>query len=123
MTNKYASCSSRGVVLGGAGGAMVPPDFGRSVNPISTRGTDYAHLITTGTPGFLDLPTALILQLRDGGTSQKYVETCLYGGRNCPFPPDLNRVNPSVKKLLGRVSSFLLVPPSMRLNGNSIFTI
>ena len=24
-------------------------------------GTDYAHLITTGTPGFSDLPTALIL--------------------------------------------------------------
>ena len=24
-------------------------------------GTDYAHLITTGTPGFLDLPTALII--------------------------------------------------------------
>ena len=23
------------------------------------RGTDYAHLITTGTPGFSDLPTAL----------------------------------------------------------------
>ena len=23
-------------------------------------GTDYARLITTGTPGFLDLPTALI---------------------------------------------------------------
>ena len=38
----------RGVV---PGGAMAPPDFGRSVNPISTtRGTDYAHLITTGTP-------------------------------------------------------------------------
>ena len=36
-------------------------DFGRSVNPISTRGTDYAHLITTGTPGFSDLPTALLL--------------------------------------------------------------
>ena len=28
---------------GGAGGAMAPPDFGRLVNPISTRGTDYAH--------------------------------------------------------------------------------
>ena len=40
-----------GVVPGG--------DFGRSVKPISTRGTDYAHLITTGTPGFSDLPTAL----------------------------------------------------------------
>ena len=38
---------------------MTHPDFGRSVNPISTRGTDYAHLITTGTPGFSDLPTAL----------------------------------------------------------------
>ena len=40
---------------------MAPPDFGRSVNPISTRegGTDYAHLITTGTPGSSDLPTAL----------------------------------------------------------------
>ena len=29
---------SRGVVPGGAGGAMAPPDFGRTVNPISTRG-------------------------------------------------------------------------------------
>ena len=31
------------------------PDFVRSVNPISTRGTDYAHLITTATTGFSDL--------------------------------------------------------------------
>ena len=35
---------------------------GRSGNPISTRGTDYAHLITTGTPRFSDLPTALYVQ-------------------------------------------------------------
>ena len=42
------------------GGAMAHPDFGRSVNPISTRGTNYAHLITTGTPRFSDLLTALI---------------------------------------------------------------
>jgi hypothetical protein len=41
------------------GGAMATPDFGRSVNPISTRGTDYAHLFTNGTPEFSDLPTAL----------------------------------------------------------------
>ena len=40
---------------------MASPDFGGSVNPISTGGTDYAHLITTGTPGFSDLPTALQL--------------------------------------------------------------
>ena len=50
---------TRGVVPGGAVGAMTPPDFGRSVNPISTRGTDYAHLITTVTPEFSDTPTAL----------------------------------------------------------------
>ena len=29
---------NRPVVPGGAGGAMAPPDFGRSVNPISTKG-------------------------------------------------------------------------------------
>ena len=27
-------------------------------------GTDYAHLITTGTPGFSDLPTALSIETR-----------------------------------------------------------
>ena len=36
------------------------PDFGRSIKPIS-RGTDYAHIITTGTPRFSDLLTALII--------------------------------------------------------------
>ena len=29
--------SHRPVIPAGAGGAMAPPDFGRSVNPISTR--------------------------------------------------------------------------------------
>ena len=43
----------------GAGGSMAPPDFDRSVNPISTRGADYPHHITTGPHGFSDLPTAL----------------------------------------------------------------
>ena len=45
---------------------MAPPDFGKSVNPISTRETDYAHLITTGTPGFSDLPTALSTKAAPG---------------------------------------------------------
>ena len=40
----------RPVVPGCARCAMAQPDFGRSVNPISTRGTDFAHLITTGIP-------------------------------------------------------------------------
>ena len=38
---------------------MALSDFGRSVNPISTGGANYANHITTGTPGFSDLPTAL----------------------------------------------------------------
>ena len=39
----------RGVV-----GAMAPPDFGRSFNPISTRGrgADYAHPIILAPPDF-----------------------------------------------------------------------
>ena len=52
----------RGVVPWGAGGAMAPTDFGRSVNPISTRGDKLylsTYLITTGTPAFSCLPTAL----------------------------------------------------------------
>ena len=28
---------------GGLGGGSLPPIFGRKVNPISTRGADYAH--------------------------------------------------------------------------------
>ena len=31
------------VAIGGAGGACAPPLFGRSVNPISTRGVHYPH--------------------------------------------------------------------------------
>ena len=45
------------VVPGGARGAMALPDFGRSVNPISTnlpraRGVDYAHEIILAPPDF-----------------------------------------------------------------------
>ena len=37
-----------------------PSDFDRSVNPNLTKGADYIHRITTGSPGFSDLPTALV---------------------------------------------------------------
>ena len=50
---------SRGVVPGDAGGAMAPPDFVRSVNPISIRGGRLCPPNNTDTPGFSDLPTAL----------------------------------------------------------------
>ena len=47
-------CRSRGCQ------GCAPPNFGKSVNPISTRAADYAHHITTAPPPrSLDLPTAL----------------------------------------------------------------
>ena len=55
MANKEA----RPVVPGGAGGAMATPDFGRSVNPISTKGGRLCPPNNTGTLGFSDLPMAL----------------------------------------------------------------
>ena len=48
-----------GVVPGSAGDAMAPPDFGRTVNPISTKGSRLCTPNNTGTPRFSDLPTAL----------------------------------------------------------------
>ena len=45
----------RGVVPGYARCAMAPDQL----TLFQPGGTDYAHLITTGTPGFSDLPTAL----------------------------------------------------------------
>ena len=54
----------RGVVPGGAAGAIAPPDCGRSVNPISTRRGRLCTPYNTGTPAFSDLPTALICNSR-----------------------------------------------------------
>ena len=46
MARTHQGWRNRGEEQGGAR----PPDFGRAVNPISTRGTDYAHQITTRPP-------------------------------------------------------------------------
>ena len=39
-------------------------DFGKSVNPIPTKGADYAHYITTASPppGFLNSAASLSIQ-------------------------------------------------------------
>ena len=61
----------RAVGVGGAGLECPPPfqDFSRSVNPISTKGADYAHHITTWPPHeFSDLPTALLQTTHKGGS-------------------------------------------------------
>ena len=42
---------------GRAGLALAHPEFGSSVNPIATRGADYAHHITARPPGF-EIPAA-----------------------------------------------------------------
>ena len=43
-----------------AGWALAHPEFGSSVNPITTRGADYAHHITASPPGF-ENPAASLL--------------------------------------------------------------
>ena len=59
MVDSVPIRQSRAVVSGGAEGALAPPEFGSSVNPIPTRGADYAHHITASTPGFENLTTSL----------------------------------------------------------------
>ena len=45
---------------GWAGWALAHPEFWSSVNPITTRGADYAHHITASQPGF-EIPAASLL--------------------------------------------------------------
>ena len=47
---------------GWAGWALAHPEFGSSVNPITTRGADYAQHITAGPPGFENLAASLYFQ-------------------------------------------------------------
>ena len=48
----YSAAASRW-----AGWALAHSEFGSSVNPITTRGADYAHHITASPPGF-EIPAA-----------------------------------------------------------------
>ena len=57
--NSSSLLESWGVVPGGAGSAMAPPDFGRLFKPISIRGGRLCQLNNTGTLEFSDLPTTL----------------------------------------------------------------
>ena len=50
-------CSN--VVSGRAEWSLAHPEFGNSVNPIPTRGADYAHRITASPPGFENLAASL----------------------------------------------------------------
>ena len=55
----FLTCSSA-AASGWAGWALAHPEFESSVNPITTRGADYAHHITASPPGF-ENPAASLL--------------------------------------------------------------
>ena len=60
---------------GWAGWALAHPEFGISVNPITTRGADYAHHITASPPGFENPAAALPLE-DDKGQGQEQCTVC-----------------------------------------------
>ena len=55
VVNRYISAAASGW----AEWALAHPEFGSSVNPITTRGADYAHHITASPPGFENPAAAL----------------------------------------------------------------
>ena len=69
----------RPVVPGGARGAMAPPDFGRSVNPISTKGADHADQITLAHPDFQTFRQPCTWYVDCITTSQKNIRHSFYG--------------------------------------------
>ena len=50
---------SSAAASGWAGWALAHPEFWSLVNPITTRGADYAYHITASPPGFENLAAAL----------------------------------------------------------------
>ena len=59
MLQKYSSDAASGW----AEWALAHPEFGVSVNPIPTRGADYAQRITACPPGFENLKASLMLNV------------------------------------------------------------
>ena len=85
------------VVRGGAGGALAPPEFGSSVNPIPTKGggADYAHHITASTPGFENLTTSLCSRGGGGRLCPPYRAVVSGGAGGTLAPPEFgSSVNP-----------------------------
>ena len=54
--------STSAAASGWAEWALAHPEFGSSVNLITTRGADYAHHITASPPGFENLAASLIAE-------------------------------------------------------------
>ena len=74
---RLGSLGYRHATRGEAGGAAAPPDFGGSVNPISTRGDTLSPPSTTCPTGFLTLVACLLYrQTNDFNDSKLYVYWC-----------------------------------------------
>ena len=58
VLNLYLSAAASGW----AGWALAHPEFGSSVNPITTRDADYTHHITASPPGFENPAASLYLE-------------------------------------------------------------
>ena len=73
---------SSAAASGWAQWALAHPEFGSSVNPITTRGADYAHHITASPPGF-ENPAAALQFMLTGSTNPVatyYAESNMYQG-------------------------------------------
>ena len=59
LQSRQLAIHSSDAASGWAGWALPHPEFGVSVNPIPTRGADYAHCITACPTGFENLAASL----------------------------------------------------------------
>ena len=90
-------CNPSAAASGRAGWALAHPEFGSSVNPIATRGADYAHHITTSPPGFenpaASLRFALDRKFARAQSPKKNKEVVFAAPRCCcccpPYTPGL----------------------------------
>ena len=55
----FSRANGSAAASGWAGWALAHPEFGSLVNPIPSRGADYAHHITACPPGFENLAASL----------------------------------------------------------------
>ena len=59
LSNQEVIFSKKGAASGWAGWSLEYPEFGSSVNPIATRGADYAQRISASPHGFENLVASL----------------------------------------------------------------
>ena len=64
LNRKVDSTRYSAAASGWAGWALAPLEFQSSINPLTTRGADYAHRITASPPGFENPAASLLLHFK-----------------------------------------------------------